>query len=215
MPKSAIVIGATGVVGRALVEQLADAPHIASVASVTRRPVQYRNDKITNHVVDFEQLDDASDIFQGDLLFSCLGTTRSQAGSISAQRVVDYDYQLHAATLAANNGVSHYLLVSSSAANTCSASPYLRMKGELEDAVNQLPFKRVSIFQPSLLLGERPEARPAETVGALIMPTLCKLPILKKYRPIRGDQVAAKMVSVSNSEGQGLHRFTLDEIFMK
>lgn len=215
MAKSAIVIGATGVVGRALVEQLADAPHICSVASLTRRPVDYHNDKITNHVIDFENLTEFSDLFQGDLMFSCLGTTRRQAGSIAAQRVVDHDYQLQGATVAASNGVQHYLLVSSSGACSCSASPYLKMKGELENAVEKLPFKRISIFQPSLLLGDRPETRPAEAAGALILPTLCKLPLLKKYRPIRGDQVAAKMVSVSNSEGQGLHRFTLDDIFMK
>lgn len=215
MAKSAIVIGATGVVGRALVEQLADAPHIASVTSITRRPVEYRNDRISNQVVDFERLDDFSQLFQGDLMFSCLGTTRRQAGSIAAQRIVDHDYQFQAASLAASNGVSHYLLVSSSGASACNPSPYLKMKGELEEAISELSFKRISIFQPSLLLGERSDKRRAEALGALILPTLCKLPPLKKYRPIQGDQVAAKMVSVSNSEGQGLHRFTLDEIFMK
>ena len=143
-----------------------------------------------------------------------MGTTRKQAGSIAAQRKVDLDYQYRAAQLAAERGVGHYLLVSSSGANPKSANPYLQMKGELEEKVQQLPFERISIFQPSLLLGKRPEVRLGEKLGALLLPVLCTLPGLRRYRPIRGEEVAAKMVRVSRQPGASREWFKLDELFV-
>ena len=214
MGKVAVVIGATGVVGREVVNLLAKAEHIDRVHTLTRRAADYTDTKIENHVVDFARLEEYKDLLQGDLLFSCLGTTKKQAGSIEAQRVVDYDYQYQAAQLAAANGVAHYLLVSSSGANAGSSNAYLKMKGELEDSTTQLGFERVSIFQPSLLIGERKDVRMGEKIGSSLLPVLCKLPGLSKYRPITGAQVAAKMVQVSNTDGTGLSRYVLDEIFI-
>lgn len=209
----AVVIGATGLVGKALIEQLVQASHIRHVVAVTRRPIDYNHDKICNQVVDFDQLENSAAVFQGDMLFSCLGTTRKQAGSLAAQRIVDLDYQHRAAQLAVKQGVSHYLLVSSSGANAQSSSGYLKMKGELEQAVETLGFPRVSIFQPSLLLGARDHLRVGEKIGSWLLPALCLLPGLRRYRPISGDQVAAKMVERSRSQGQGLERLVLDQVF--
>ncbi|BFM17216.1 oxidoreductase [Maricurvus nonylphenolicus] len=211
--KVAIVIGATGLVGNALVEQLAQAPHIGQVIAITRRPVDYGSDKICNQVVDFDQLEKTADVFKGDILFSCLGTTRKQAGSLEAQRIVDVDYQYRAAQLAAKQGVSHYLLVSSSGANVQSSSGYMKMKGELEQAIEKLGFPRVSILQPSLLLGTRDHLRVGEMIGSWLLPALCLLPGLRRYRPIRGEQVAATMVKLSGCQGQGLERLVLDQVF--
>jgi len=215
MGEIAIVIGATGLVGGALVEQLAEVDHISRVVAVTRRPVEYIGSKIENQVVDFDNLDDFVSVFKGDLLFSCLGTTRGQAGSIEAQRMVDLEYQYKAAQLAASQGVRHYLLVSSSGARANSRSAYLQMKGELEKRVRPLPFGRISIFQPSLLMGERPELRFGEKLGSIVLPLLTAIPGLRRFRPIRGEQVAAKMVQVSQQPGQPLEWFTLDEIFIR
>ena len=214
MGNTAIVIGATGLVGRALTEQLADADHIEKVITLTRRPAEHPNPKIHNRVVDFDRLDDFSSSFEADFLFSCLGTTRKQAGSIEAQRRVDLDYQFAAAQLAADKGVRHYLLVSASGANADSNNPYLKMKGELEEKTQKLSFKRISIFQSSLLLGHREEFRLAEKLGAVIMPVLCTIPGLRRYRPIKGEQVAAKMIQVSRQSGEPLEWFRLDEMFI-
>lgn len=213
MPKTAIVIGATGLVGQALVDQLAAADFTGKVVTLTRRPAGHPSAKVRNRVVDFDHLDAHTDDFAGDLLFSCLGTTRKQAGSIATQRTVDVDYQYKAAELAVAQGVRHYLLVSSSGANAESGNAYLHMKGELEARVQRLPFERISIFQPSLLIGWRAQSRPAEKLWAWILPPLCVLPGLRRYRPIRGEQVAAKMVQVSQSSGQPREWFRLDEIF--
>lgn len=213
MEKKAIVLGATGLVGSHLVRLLNNAKHIKCVVAITRRPVHYPSNKIHNHVVDFNHLADFQEAFQGDCFFSCLGTTRKQAGSISAQRKVDLDYQLEAAKLASDNGIREYSLVSSSGANSSSFSPYLKMKGELEDAVTELPFTQLSILQPSLLLGERSNARAAEGLGSLVLPTLCKLPGLHRYRPIEAWEVASKMVEISSQASSGFQTLSLNDVF--
>ncbi|RLB69716.1 MAG: short chain dehydrogenase, partial [Deltaproteobacteria bacterium] len=165
MDNTAIVIGATGLVGRALVDQLADADHIDKIITLTRRPAGHSCPEVHNQIVDFDHLEDYASSFRGDLLFSCLGTTRKQAGSSAARRRVDLDYQYKAAQLAADHGVGHYLLVSSSGANADSNNAYLQMKGELEQKVQALPFNRISIFQPSLLIGKRANTRMGEKLG--------------------------------------------------
>jgi len=213
MDNTAIVVGATGLIGRALVEGLANAAHVGRVVTLTRRPAPHPSAKVANRVVDFDHLEDHADAFQGGWLFSALGTTRRQAGSIAAQRRADVDCQFRAARMAAGNGVPHYLLVSASGADDQSRNPYLKMKGDLEGMVQDLPFRRISIFQPSLLLGPREAFRLGETLGAWILPPLCQLPGLRRYRPIQGAQVAAKMIQVSLQPGQGVEWFRLDEIF--
>ncbi len=212
MEQVAIVIGATGLVGKALVNHLADAHHIGKIITLTRSSAKHSSSKVFNKIVDFEHLDDYAELFNADFLFSCLGTTLKQAGSIVAQRKVDLDYQFKAAQLAANNGVEHYLLVSSSSANEKSNSQYLKMKGELEQRIKNLPFKRISIFQPSLLLGQRADFRLGEKLGSWVMSPLCLIPWLRRFRPITGEQVAAKMVLVSQQSGRPLELFCLDDI---
>lgn len=214
MSKIAVVIGATGLVGRALVNQLAKSDHISKVLTLTRSVYDHPSEKVVNQVVNFENLQEHASAFNADLLFSCLGTTIKQAGSVDAQRKVDVDYQFHAAQLAANYGIEHYLLVSSSGANESSKRAYLQMKGELENRVQSLSFKRISIFQPSLLLGQRNHFRIGEKVGGWVMNLLCVIPGLRRFRPITGEQVAAKLVMVSRQDGPLLQWFRLDELFI-
>ncbi len=213
MGKRAVVIGATGLVGKAVVEKLVASEAVDEIVTLTRRAVEYASPKVQNRVVDFEKLEEADFGMTGDWMFSCLGTTRKQAGSIEAQRRVDFDYQLRAAEFAAKQGIRHYLLVSSAGADEKSNNPYLRMKGELDQRVQTLGFSRISIFRPSLLLGERPQMRMGEKLGSWILPLLCRLPGLRPYRPITGEQVATKMFLVSQSSGPSFECFALDQVF--
>jgi uncharacterized protein YbjT (DUF2867 family) len=211
--KTAVVIGATGLIGSNLITLLDEAEHISQVIVITRRPIEYVSKKVDNHVVNFDQLSEHQDLFAGDILFSCLGTTAKQAGSILAQRVVDLDYQYTAAKIAFEQGVSHYLLVSSSGADQGSLSAYLKMKGELEDKIQSLGFDHISILQPSLLLGKREQSRLAESLAGKLLPIICKLPLLRRYKPIHGTQVAEKMVMLSNAPKAKFERFQLDQVF--
>lgn len=215
MANVAIIIGATGLVGQALTDQLAEAESVDKIITFTRRPAEHPCAKVHNHVVNFDRMEDYVELFQADLLFSCLGTTRKQAGSLAAQRKIDLDYPYKVAQLAAEHGVRHYVLVSSSGAKAGSNNAYLKMKGELEQRVKVLPFKRISIFQPSLLLGPRVDFRLGEKLAACLLPLLCRLPGLQRFRPITGQQVAAKMVQVSQGHGEGVEWFRLDDIFLK
>ncbi|MFT6408157.1 MAG: hypothetical protein ACJAQ6_001573 [Arenicella sp.] len=211
--KTAVVIGATGLIGSNVVTLLTEAEHVNRVIVITRRPIEYTAEKIENHVIDFDQLSEHEDLFAADILFSCLGTTVNQAGSIAAQRVVDLDYQYTAARIACEQGVNHYLLVSSSGADQRSLSAYLKMKGELEAKVQGLAFQHISILQPSLLLGEREQSRLAESLASKVLPIICKLPLLRRYKPIDGTQVAQKMVMLSRAPNRKFERFKLDEVF--
>ncbi len=213
MNKTAIIIGATGLVGAHLLRLLIQTPHIGKVVVITRRPLGYESEKIENHVVDFDSLENHENLFAGDIFFSCLGTTLKQAGSIEAQRVVDLDYQIIAAELAQKQGVKHYLLVSSSGANHTSSNAYLKMKGELEVKIEALQFDHISVLQPSLLLGERDQSRLGESIGSMVLPIICKLPGLGKYRPIHGKQVAQKMLDLSVDPKEKFERIRLDKVF--
>ncbi|REG86597.1 NAD-dependent epimerase/dehydratase family protein [Marinomonas pollencensis] len=214
MGKTAVVIGATGLVGRALVDQLVGMASIDRVVTLTRCPAPHSAAKVDNHQVDFDHLEASENLFKADFLFSCLGSTLKQAGSLQAQRKVDLDYQLCAAKLALKQGVCHYLLVSSSGANAKSKSAYLAMKGELESKVKALPFSCISIFRPSLLLGEREEFRLAETLATYCLPILARVPGLKRYRPIRGSEVAQKMAQVSQLDNTGVIEYSLEAVFV-
>lgn len=212
--KTALVIGATGLIGRHLVDQLIASARFTHVIALTRKPLLIDSVKFENHIVDFGSLEDSVALFTGDALFSCLGTTKKQVGSIEAQRRVDLDYQYSAAKIARQQGISEYFLVSSSGANAKSPSAYLKMKGELEERILALDFPRSAIFRPSLLLGKRSEPRFGEDIAAKVMPLLQYIPLLKVYRPITGLQVATKMAAVAEIEHQGEKSYTLDEIFI-
>jgi len=213
MSLTAVALGATGLVGSELIRLLLQSEQYSHVIAITRRPIAIENDKLKNFVIDFGMLDQIADKVKGDVLFSCLGTTKKQAGSIAAQRVVDLDYQLKVAEFAAANGMRHYCLVSSSSANAGSSFAYMKMKGELEQAVIKLGFNRTSIFQPSLLLGPREQSRISEDIGVDILSLLCRLPGLNRYRPIEGREVSEKMLQVSLQEDEGVKIYSLEQVF--
>jgi len=212
MNKKALIIGSTGLVGSALIQNLVQANHIDTITALTRKPIDYSSEKIHNIVIDFNHLEDYQKLFTADYFFSCLGTTRRQAGSLKAQRVVDVDYQLQAAKLALNGNVKHYLLVSSIGANPMSPNPYLQMKGALEKEVSALSFERISIFRPSLLVGDRKAFRLGESIGAHLFSTLSRVPGLKKFKPTESQTLAQAMVKTTLGSGPSFECITADAI---
>jgi uncharacterized protein YbjT (DUF2867 family) len=168
--------------------------------------------KLEEHVVDFEVPESWSSLVKGDVAFSALGTTRKQAGSLAAQKKVDFDYQLAFARAAASNGVPTYVLVSASSANPDSRIFYTRIKGELDRDVQQLGFERVRIMRPSLL-GGRPQPRGGERLGSALLGVINAVGIARKYREIPGSVVAKAMVNAALDPQKGTRIYTLDELF--
>jgi uncharacterized protein YbjT (DUF2867 family) len=138
-----------------------------------------------------------------------------QAGSQAAQRKVDYDYQLTFARAAADNGVPAFVLVSAASADANARLFYSRMKGELDREVLLLPFERWRIMRPSLLVGERQNARAGEKLSAMVLGAVNALGIARKYREIPGAVVARAMINAACDPTKGARIFTLDEIFVQ
>ncbi|MBL8744675.1 MAG: NAD(P)H-binding protein, partial [Myxococcales bacterium] len=162
---TAIIVGATGLVGAQILSLLLADAKVERVVSLGRRKTGAAHEKLEEHAVDLGEPSSFRSLVKGDFLFSALGTTLKKAGSKEAQRMVDVTYPLNVATVAAENGVKGYGLVSAVGADAGSVMFYNRIKGELERDVQALGFERVRIARPSILTGERNESRPMEELG--------------------------------------------------
>lgn len=200
----AILLGATGAVGRDLVRQLLQDDRFTELYLFVRRiPEGVSSPKLRIQVLDFEQPDEWPDFPEADVLFSSLGTTLRDAGSQAAQYRVDYGYQYEVARRAAARGVPHYVLVSSWGAKPKARSFYSRMKGELEEAVQALPFRHISILRPPLLL--RPgSTRGGERLAVAVLRGLGALGLLRAFRPMPTSVVARCMHALSTSQHSGI-----------
>ena len=214
MSRTALVAGASGLVGGHLLPLLLADRAYARVVALARRELPARHAKLEQRVVDFGRLDAFSDIPRVDDVFCCLGTTIKAAGSQEAFRLVDHDYVLGLARLGARAGARRFLLVSALGADPASRIFYSRVKGDVEAAVRQLPYEGIQIFRPSFLMGDRPEARIAERLGIQLARVLAPLLVgrLRRYRPIHGADVARAMVQIAKEAPRGPNVFEYDGI---
>lgn len=196
MEFTAIIVGATGLVGSHLVELLIEDKNCKELKLITRRATNYQNPKITECIIDFNNINDYKKYIKGDVLFSCLGTTLKQAGNKENQYLVDYTYQYRAAKSAFENNVSNYILVSSPWAKLESNNYYRKMKAQLEEIISKLPFKKTIIIKPNGLIGKRSQPRFGEKYATTIFSFLIKIfPVLKKHQPIEAKKVAKAMLN--------------------
>jgi uncharacterized protein YbjT (DUF2867 family) len=212
--KTAVVAGATGLVGGHVVRVLLDRPEYSRVTVLVRRKPDLTHPRLEQRLVNFDQLDEQADAFVGADVFCCLGTTIKRAGSQAAFRKVDFDYPLALGRLARQQGARRFLLVSSMGANAESGVFYSRVKGEIENALAELGLPALLIFRPSLLLGERQEHRAGERIGAAVMKVVGPLLVgrLRKYRAIHGRTLARAMVYAAGQPWTGCHLFESDRI---
>jgi uncharacterized protein YbjT (DUF2867 family) len=195
--KTAIIIGATGLVGKALLAQLIEDDAYSKVKVFSRRDPGLRSNKIELHLIDFSKPETWREFVNGDVLFSALGTTMKQAGSKEAQYKVDYTYQYQFAEAAAKTGVSTFVLISSVGADEGSAFFYTKMKGELDRDVQKLGLDRVHILRPGPLTGPRENPRGGEGILKVSMGFLNALGLFKKYKSISGEEVAKAMRTIA------------------
>ena len=214
--QTAVVIGATGLIGHIVVEYLLKDPAFRKVRILVREKTGLSHAKLEEKIVNFNDMDDYTKKFgKGDVIFSCVGTTQKKVqGDKTAYKKVDFDIPVNAAKIGIENGFKKFMLISSVGADATSKNFYLKLKGETEDALKEFPFENISFFQPSILLGERNEYRSGEQIAKKLMRIFSKLLIggYKKYRAVDAKDVAAAMINESKKQHPGVHYFEYPEI---
>lgn len=212
---TALIAGATGLVGGFLLGELLAAEEYDRVVSVGRRPSGRTHPKLTEVVADFAALDRLAEPLRGDDAFCCLGTTIRRAGSKEAFRAVDHTAVLAYAWAAQRGGARRFFTVSAMGADPASRLFYNRVKGETEEALGVLRFATLALFRPGLLLGPRQEARLGESLAKAVLWAAEPLLVgrLERYRAIEAAVVAKAMVRCSFGTGaRGRLVFESEEI---
>jgi len=214
MSRTALLLGATGLVGRHTLALLTSDARWDRVVTLTRRPLDPASSSHEPHVVDFSVLAESGDLFACDDLFCALGTTMKQAGSQEAFCRVDFDYVVQSAELAKAHGARQLGLVSAYGASSTSRVFYNRVKGEAENAVRAVGFEALHILQPSLLTGDRRERRAGEQIGETLLNAVSPLLMgpLRALRPTPADAVAQTLVRVASDERTGVHVYDPNQI---
>jgi uncharacterized protein YbjT (DUF2867 family) len=220
---TALIAGASGLVGSHLLPQLLESPEYDRVIALGRRPLALAHPKLASVTADFAALEKVTAELGCTDAYCCLGTTiraarstgSGRAGARENFRAVDQAAVLAFAWAARRNGAQRFFFISSLGADASSRFFYNRVKGETEEALEVLGFPTLGIFRPSLLLGPRPEFRLGERVSAVILwlaePLL--LGRLRPYRAISAEVVARAMLRCSfGRPGQGVLIFRSDEI---
>ena len=205
-PKTAIIAGASGLVGSHCLDLLLKSERYKKVISIGRKLLSLEHPKLEQKLVDFAMLESYSSSLIADDIYCCLGTTIKKAGSKENFYKVDYTYVVKLATIAATNFASQFLVVSAMGADAHSRIFYNQVKGKMEAAIKPLHFLGVHIFQPSLLLGQRSEKRIGEQAAqvlAKLLPFLFMGP-LRLYKPIQARDVAQAMLYAAAQDGAGI-----------
>lgn len=207
MSRTATVAGATGLVGSALLQQLAARPDHARINVLGRTPPGHESGTISFVHTDFGDLDAVAGALAVDAVYCCLGTTQRKAGSEAAFERVDYHMVVDLARAAKAAGARKFLVVSAAGASARSPAFYSRVKARMEQAVRDIGFEAVHIVRPSLLLGDRAESRPAERLFQWLAPLYSPFlrGPLRRYRPVEASDVAAAMIRLADSPATGAH----------
>ena len=210
MPRKVLVAGATGLVGKEIVDRLAADDDVAEVRLLVRWPLERdsRAPRVREYVADFNALDAHPEWFRVDQVVCALGTTIRKAGSRQAFRRVDFEYPFTLARLAHAQGARHFLLVSAVGADARSRVFYSRVKGELEEALRAVGYEALTIARPSVLIGPRVELR----VGELVMKRLAHL-FPSAWKPVGAWQVASALVRAARAGKRGVE--ILDNVTLR
>ncbi|GGW98598.1 NAD(P)H-binding protein [Salegentibacter mishustinae] len=214
MPKTAIILGATGLTGGMLLQQLLEDDRYEKIKLFSRSSVEIENPKIEEHLIDLFKLEEHKDKFTADEVFCCVGTTKSKTPDHETYTRIDRGIPIAAAKLCKENKVDTFLVVSALGANPKSRVFYNRTKGKMEQEVLEQEIKHTYILQPSLITGERKESRSFEKIGKIMLNFVNPffLGTLRKYKSISAESIAKAMVAIANSPELDVQRIPSDEI---
>ncbi|MBF9252019.1 oxidoreductase [Pontibacter sp. 172403-2] len=212
--RTALIAGASGLVGGHCLRQLLQSDRYSQVISVGRHEMPLIHPKLEQLIADFDDLKSYATDMVADDVYCCLGTTIKKAGSKQAFYKVDHTYVVQLAQVTAGKGAAQFLVVSAMGADAGSMIFYNKVKGEMERDVQLPELETVHIFRPSLLLGEREEVRSGEEIASKVMEPLSKLMVgpLKKYKPIAAETVAKAMLYAATLNQHGVHIHPSDAI---
>lgn len=215
MGKTAVIAGATGLVGGHLLDLLMDDPAYSSIKVLTRRSLGGDDGKLKEIIIeDFSEMESHADALKADDYFCCLGTTMKKAGSKAAFKKVDFEYPVTFAAIARENNAQSYHLISAMGANSSSLVFYNRVKGEAENAIQAMKLKKAFIYRPSIIDGKRSESRASEGIALSVMGKLdflFKGP-LKKYGVIHAKTIASAMLKMAKESQSNFKIILSDEI---
>jgi uncharacterized protein YbjT (DUF2867 family) len=204
--RQAVIFGATGLVGAALMKQLLSSERYSKVLSFVRRGTGVTHPRLIEYITDFDQPESFKKEIKGDDIFLCVGTTIAKAGTKDNFFKVDHGYNFNAAEIAKQNGIQNCLLVSAIGADAKSGIFYSMVKGKLEEDIAELGFHSLHIFRPSLLLGKRNELRIGERIAVIFSSLL--LPVLRyiksDYTPVEAEDVAKAMINMALRDTEGV-----------
>jgi uncharacterized protein YbjT (DUF2867 family) len=205
MPYQVILVGASGLIGSNLLSLLIESDEISRILLLVRKPLKVSNQKVQELIVNFDELEKFRSEIMGDIIYSCLGTTKAANPDTDQYRKIDLEYPLKLAEIGVKNGISQFHLVSSLCAYHTASNSYLKLKGELEKELKQASILSLHIYQPSLLTGNRKESRKLEKLATSAFKLIDPLLIgpLIKYRSIKAETVAQAMLNQSIKNIQG------------
>jgi uncharacterized protein YbjT (DUF2867 family) len=212
--KSALLVGATGLVGGELLTILLEQDRYETVKVFTRKPLRVNHPKLKQIIVDFDNLYQYKEHLNVNEVYCCLGTTIKKAGSQAAFRKVDYEYPIDLVKIAEECKVEKFLIITAMGADKFSKVFYNRVKGEVEGELRNSSIRTLHIFRPSLLLGQREEFRFGEKLAIVLSPifSLATVGSLRKYKPIQARNVAKAMFLSGQTQKTGLFIYSSNEI---
>ena len=207
MGKTVVLVGATGLIGNALLHELIQETKVSEIRIFVRRKLEGLPEKVKQIITDFQDLSLLKEHVIGDVIYCCVGTTRKKTPDLTDYRNIDFGINIGMAKLAKENGISTVHLISAMGASTTARIFYSKLKGEIEEALKALQFPNCYIYQPSMLIGTRSESRPLEFVAQKLMLLFEGLRLLPKneYHSIHAETIAKSMIKTLGKEVEGLH----------
>ena len=202
--KTALLFGASGLVGSHLLSLIIKNNNYNKIKLFTRSETTISNSQIEIIKIDFNNLENHKDSIIGDDCFFCIGTTRKNTPDKNEYIKVEYNIPVEVAKIAKENSINSFTYISSMGANPSASGLYLKNKGQAEEALKKLNFPKLSIMRPSILLGNRRENRIGEKIGIFVMKSFSPLFLgkMKKYKPIKVENVAKAMINVVENNYQ-------------